>query len=76
MQEQQLHVVFGTGPVGQATARALLARGHTVRMVNRSEGVVTAVLVNGRVAVENGVRQPGLGSQTGFGRFLPAGARA
>jgi nucleoside-diphosphate-sugar epimerase len=36
MQEQQLHVVFGTGPVGQATARALLARGHAVRVVNRS----------------------------------------
>lgn len=36
MHEQQLHVVFGTGPVGQATARALLARGHRVRMVNRS----------------------------------------
>lgn len=34
--DQQLHVVFGTGPVGQATARALLARGHAVRMVNRS----------------------------------------
>jgi nucleoside-diphosphate-sugar epimerase len=33
---QELHVVFGTGPVGQATARALLARGHAVRMVNRS----------------------------------------
>lgn len=48
MKEQQLHVVFGTGPVGQATARALLARGHRVRMVNRSGraeapvGVVTA----------------------------------
>ena len=32
----QLHVVFGTGPVGQAIARALLARGHRVRAVNRS----------------------------------------
>ncbi len=33
---RQLHVVFGTGPVGQAIARALLARGHQVRAVNRS----------------------------------------
>ncbi len=33
---QELHVVFGTGPVGLATARALLGRGHAVRMVNRS----------------------------------------
>ena len=29
-------VVFGTGPVGSATARELLARGLTVRMVSRS----------------------------------------
>ena len=32
----QLHVVFGTGPVGQAITRTLLARGHQVRAVNRS----------------------------------------
>lgn len=31
-----MHVVFGTGPLGQAVMRALLARGHAVRMVNRS----------------------------------------
>jgi nucleoside-diphosphate-sugar epimerase len=31
----RLHVVFGTGPVGQAIVRALLARGHQVRAVNR-----------------------------------------
>ncbi len=30
-----LHVVFGTGPVGRATARALLHRGQDVRLVNR-----------------------------------------
>jgi nucleoside-diphosphate-sugar epimerase len=36
MTTQELHVVFGTGPLGQATARALLGRGHRVRMVNRS----------------------------------------
>jgi nucleoside-diphosphate-sugar epimerase len=33
---QELHVIFGTGPVGQAAARELALRGKTVRMVNRS----------------------------------------
>lgn len=48
--ETQLHVVFGTGPVGQATARALLMRGHEVRMVNRSgkaEAPAGATVVRG-----------------------------
>lgn len=36
MESKELHVVFGTGPLGMATARALLGRGHRVRMVNRS----------------------------------------
>ncbi len=45
------------------------------RMVNRSEGVVRAVLVNGRVAFEGGALSPALGQERGFGRFLPAGAR-
>ncbi|HUX41774.1 MAG TPA: NAD-dependent epimerase/dehydratase family protein [Rectinemataceae bacterium] len=31
-----LNVIFGTGPLGLATARALLARGMRVRLVNRS----------------------------------------
>ncbi len=31
----QVHVVFGTGPVGQAVIHELLLRGHTVRAVNR-----------------------------------------
>jgi nucleoside-diphosphate-sugar epimerase len=33
---QELHVIFGTGPVGQAVARELVQRGKTVKMVNRS----------------------------------------
>jgi nucleoside-diphosphate-sugar epimerase len=33
---QELHVIFGTGPVGQAAARELVQRGKTVKMVNRS----------------------------------------
>jgi nucleoside-diphosphate-sugar epimerase len=31
----QLHVVFGTGPIGSAVMNELLARGHQVRVVNR-----------------------------------------
>lgn len=31
-----LHVIFGTGPVGCWTARALRSQGHAVRAVNRS----------------------------------------
>lgn len=46
-----------------------------VRMVNRSDGAVRAVLVNGRVAFEAGAFDPALGRERGFGRFLPAGAR-
>ena len=34
--EAPLHVIFGTGPVGRATAGALVRRGARVRMVNRS----------------------------------------
>ena len=32
----ELHVVFGTGPVGRAVMRELLPRGVRVRMINRS----------------------------------------
>lgn len=34
--ENELHVVFGTGPLGLAVMRELLSRGERVRMVNRS----------------------------------------
>ncbi len=36
MADQELHVIFGTGPVGQAVARELVKRGKPVKMVNRS----------------------------------------
>ena len=36
MTNQEHHVIFGTGPVGQAVARELVKRGKTVKMVNRS----------------------------------------
>lgn len=32
----ELHVIFGTGPLGKWTARELVRQGKTVRMVNRS----------------------------------------
>jgi nucleoside-diphosphate-sugar epimerase len=32
----QLHVIFGTGPLGKSVMRALVKRGESVRMVNRS----------------------------------------
>ncbi len=32
----ELHVVFGTGPVGLAVMRELLGQGKRVRLVNRS----------------------------------------
>ena len=31
-----LHVIFGTGPLGKWTARELIKRGHRVRLINRS----------------------------------------
>ena len=36
MSNNELHVIFGTGPVGKATARELVKLGKRVRMVNRS----------------------------------------
>jgi N-acyl-D-glutamate deacylase len=50
--------------------------GDLVRMVNRSDGAVQSVLINGRHAWKNGTIVPELGRVRGFGRFLPAGARA
>jgi nucleoside-diphosphate-sugar epimerase len=42
---QELHVIFGTGPLGLAIMEELLARGKRVRMINRS----------GRAEVPSGV---------------------
>lgn len=41
----ELHVIFGTGPLGQSVMRALLARGKQVRMVNRSGKAAVAASV-------------------------------
>jgi N-acyl-D-aspartate/D-glutamate deacylase len=43
-----------------------------MRMVNRSDGAVKAVLINGRVAFQDGRFHPELGKQRGFGQFLPS----
>lgn len=34
--DQELHVIFGAGPVGMAVMEALVSRGRRVRLVNRS----------------------------------------
>jgi N-acyl-D-aspartate/D-glutamate deacylase len=47
--------------------------GDLMRMVNRSDGVVDLVLVNGRVAFDDGRCTPALGKELGFGTFLSAG---
>ncbi len=41
------------------------------RMVRRSDGAVSAVLVNGRVAFRDGAFTPGFGQERGYGQFLP-----
>ena len=50
--------------------------GDLMRMVNRSDGVVDVVLVNGRIAFENGTTSKALGRECGLGTFLPADGRA
>ncbi|HSQ66989.1 MAG TPA: hypothetical protein VLM85_27410, partial [Polyangiaceae bacterium] len=45
-----------------------------VRMVNRSDGAVSVVLIGGRVASRDGVIEASLGHK-GFGQFLPAGEK-
>jgi len=67
MANQELHVIFGTGPVGQAVARELVKQGKTVKMINRSgrrpagvpEGVSVAA---GDVADVNVAKQLAQGS--------------
>ncbi len=44
-----LHVIVGKGPVGTTTARALVARGHRVRVLSRSGGTSTAEVEHRRV---------------------------
>jgi len=61
----ELHVIFGTGPVGLAVMDELLARGKRVRLVNRS----------GRASVPAGVEvTPGDATNATFTRQVCAGA--
>ncbi|CAA9558255.1 MAG: NAD-dependent epimerase/dehydratase [uncultured Thermomicrobiales bacterium] len=50
----ELHVIFGTGPLGLATARVLVARGKRVRMVNRSGRAPDGQAVPARVEIRRG----------------------
>ncbi len=45
--------------------------GGLLRVVNRNDGVVKTVIINGNIAFENDVPAGGLGSAPDFGRFLP-----
>ncbi len=64
---QELHVIFGTGPVGLAVMDELLSRGKQVRLVNRS----------GRAAVPTGVQVvAGDATDLAFTRQICSGASA
>ncbi|HEY1057222.1 MAG TPA: N-acyl-D-glutamate amidohydrolase [Limnobacter sp.] len=41
------------------------------RLVNRNPGIVEHVFINGKVAVEHGEVAPQLGTEHGYGQFLP-----
>jgi N-acyl-D-aspartate/D-glutamate deacylase len=43
------------------------------RLVRRNDDAVRAVLINGKLVAESGVRAPGFGELRGFGRVLRAG---
>ena len=45
--------------------------GGLLRMVNRNDGVVKTVIINGNIAFENDLPADGLGTAPDFGRFLP-----
>ena len=65
MIENELHVIFGTGPVGLAIMDELVSKGKRVRMVNRS----------GRADVAEGVEVVGAdAADTTFTREASAGA--
>ncbi len=46
--QPELHVIFGTGPLGRWTAHELLAMGHQVRMINRS-GQAKAIPIGAQI---------------------------
>lgn len=54
----------------EAVEAPLEGFGGYVRLVRRNDKTVDAVVVNGRVAVEQGVLRPEVGVERGFGRVL------
>lgn len=52
------------------------ALGGLMRVVNRHDGVVKTVIINGNIAFENDTPAEGLGTAPVFGRFLPRSAAA
>jgi hypothetical protein len=46
--------------------------GDLTRMVNRSDGTVSAVVINGRIAFDGGTFASDLGRAGGYGTFLAA----
>jgi N-acyl-D-aspartate/D-glutamate deacylase len=59
-------------PLDAATESPMENFGGFVRLVNRNDSVVKAVLISGREAVRDGAVTPELGHQRGFGRVLRA----
>ena len=61
-----MNVIFGTGPLGQAVAAALTARGDEVRLVNRSgrtpDGVTGIEVVAGDLAEKDSARSAARGA--------------
>jgi N-acyl-D-aspartate/D-glutamate deacylase len=61
----------GLGPELDEVVELEMPRfGGLKRLVRRNDSAVSAVLVNGRVAFENGVVDPALGRERGFGQLL------
>jgi N-acyl-D-aspartate/D-glutamate deacylase len=54
----------------QYAEEPMAVMGGLRRVVNRSDGVVKATLINGNVAVRNDVPSPRLGKEKVFGRYL------
>lgn len=52
------------------------ALGGLMRVVNRHDGVIKTVIINGNIAFENDAPAEGLGTAPVFGRFLPRSAAA
>lgn len=62
------------GSVDEIHEEPVAALGGYRRLVRRNDETVRAVLVNGKLACEQGVFTDAVGRDTGFGRFLPAAA--